>query len=361
MASRVDTPLTETTVNTLNTLTQSFSEGTHPDVKDSGLSKNTLIQLQSALRKFYRYHDDLEVDDQEIVIFRRPTTSVDDRDMFSREEIEAMRDEIDNPRDRCLFELFVNTGQRVRAIQTLRIKDVDVENGVFYLNTDENGLKGADKNGQKRPLLGAKRAVHDWLQFHPTGDPDDFLITALASSNVMPKGKKLHQTTINKILKDIADEAGVNKEVHAHQFRHFFVTVAKRDYGLDNDTIKHLIGHAADSKIMETTYAHLTDDDYIQNAEVGAGIREPEEPETLTPDICPTCDTQLDPEAKACSACGTVFAPDAQSAQATVQETVQDSKEDADSLEEYRSLDKLERMVNENPELLDVLEEMVDD
>ena len=95
--------------------------------------------------------------------------------------------------------------------------------------------------------------------------------------------------------------------------------------GLDNDTIKHLIGHAAGSNIMETSYAHLNDDDYIKKAEVGAGLRDPEDATTLTPNICPTCDTQLDPSAKACPGCGVVFAPDAKSVEDQIQDDIKRS------------------------------------
>jgi len=41
------------------------------------------------------------------------------------------------------------------------------------------------------------------------------------------------------------------------------VTVAKRDYRLDNDTIKHLVYQQPDSKVIETTYSHLSDDDFV--------------------------------------------------------------------------------------------------
>jgi len=350
VATRAQTPLTELTADEINQLMQSVRLGEHPSVKDSGLSTNTLIQHQSALRKFYRHHD-FACDPESVVIFDSPDTTVDERDMFSRDEIQDMRDVIDNPRDRCLFELLINTGQRIRAIQTLRIKDVDTDEGVFWLNTEADGLKGAEKNGNKRPLLGAKRAVYDWLQYHPTGEPEDYLITGRPSSAKSDPGGMLHQTTFGRILKGIANEAEVSKKPNPHQFRHFFVTVAIRDYDLDNDTVKHLIGHSADSKVLETTYSHLTDDDYIEAAEIGAGLKEPEESDTLTPQICPTCDTQLEPTAKACGGCGTVFAPDAQDALDTIEENKQDVLEDADSVAEVRDSDKVERILRENPEL----------
>lgn len=330
VATRAQTPLAELTADEINQLMQSVRLGEHPSVKDSGLSTNTLIQQQSALRKFYRYHN-FPADPESVLIFDSPDTSVDERDMFTREEIQAMRDVIDNPRDRCLFELLINTGQRIRAIQTLRIKDVDTDNGVFWLNTEVDGLKGAKKNGNKRPLLGAKRAVYDWLQYHPTGESADYLITGRPSSAKSDPGSQLHQTTFNRILKNIAEEAGVDKPPNPHNFRHVFVTLCKRDYNLDNDTIKHLIGHAADSKVMETTYSHLTDEDHIEAAEVAAGIKEEEEDDApLTPQICPTCSEQLQNGAAACPSCGTLFSPSAKSVQDELQEDMKKEYRDAD-------------------------------
>jgi len=361
VGTRTQTPLIAITADDINQLMKSMKMGSHPSVKASGLSTNTLIQQQSALRKFYRYHD-FDIEEDSIVIFDKPSSTVDERDMFTREEIQAMRDVINNPRDKCLFELLINTGQRIRAIQTLRIKDVDTDDGVFWLNTEADGLKGAEKNGYKRPLLGAKRPVYDWLQFHPTNEPEDYLITGRPSSAKSEKGGMLHQTTFNRVLKGIAEEAGVTKPPNPHNFRHFFVTVAKRDYGLDNDTIKHLIGHAPDSKVMETTYSHLTDDDYIKAAEVGAGLREEEHSDTLTPQICPTCDTQLEPTAKACEGCGTVFAPDAQDALDTIEDNTTQGMKEADTPEEALSADMFRRIAKENPEqAVEMLNELGDD
>lgn len=357
VSTRSDRPLVEATVQDLNQLMTDCREGDVPGVKDSGLSKNTLSQHQSALRKFYRYHADLGVNPEEIVLLRPERKSVDERDMFTREEIEAMRDVITNPRDRCIFELLVNTGQRVRVIQTLRVKDVKPNeggSGVFYLNDEIDGLKGADKNGKKRPLLGAKRAVYDWLQYHPTGNPDDYLITIRPSANRGTPGETLHQTTIGGILKRIAEDADIDdwkNRSNAHLFRHHFVTVAKRDYDLDNDTIKHLIGHSPDSRVMETTYQHLTDEDYINRVEVATGDKEPEESGNLTPSVCPTCGENLTPGAKACPGCGTVFAPDAKAVKEQVEDDLWDDKSEAEGAEED-AVDELKKLLRDNPGLL---------
>ena len=86
---------------------------------------------------------------------------------------------------------------------------------------------------------------------------------------------------------------------------------------MDDSTIKHFIGHGSDSTVMETTYQHLSDDDYTAKAERAMGLREAEEASPLTPDICPTCGDQL---AKACEGCGAVFTPDAKDTEEQVDE-----------------------------------------
>ena len=147
-------------------------------------------------------------------------------------------------------------------------------------------------------------------------------------------------------LRKIADRAGVDKPPNPHNFRHYFVTTCKRDYGMDDATIKHLIGHGQGSRIMETTYQHLNDEDHIEAAEVAAGIREEEDESPLTPQVCPTCAEQLDPGAKACPGCGTVFAPNAKTVEDEIQDDMKQSykqtdPEDTDTQEKLDTLDNL--------------------
>ncbi|SDX85651.1 tyrosine-type recombinase/integrase [Halobellus clavatus] len=319
------------------------------------LANQTVRQRQAGAIKFYRYHGDkTEVDPDDIPLTDKGDTSVNERDMFSREEVQKMREACSNTRDRCLLELLLYTGQRIRVIQTLRLKDIDLDENVYYLNTDELGLKGAEKSGRKRPLLGATKAVREWIKNHPTGEPDDYLITHLPSAtNTSEKGSYLSSPAIWDRLRRIAEEAEVDKPSNAHNFRHYFVTVCHREYDMDISTIKHLIGHSADSVVMESTYSHLTDDDHIQHArEAAQGVgKDPEEPEgSLTPDVCPTCDENLPPAAKACPACGMVFTPDAKATQEQIQDDMYESEGQAQG-EEEEAIDELKKVLDENPAL----------
>jgi methionyl-tRNA synthetase len=120
---------------------------------------------------------------------------------------------------------------------------------------------------------------------------------------------------------------------------------------MDNSTIKHLIGHGPDSTVMETTYQHLSDDDYIAKAERAMGLREEQEVSPLTPDVCPTCGNHLGSDAKACEGCGAIFTPDAKAAEEQIDEDLWESKGKADTDEEQSAVDELKQLLDENPEL----------
>lgn len=128
---------------------------------------------------------------------------------------------------------------------------------------------------------------------------------------------------------------------------------------MDPATVKHLIGHGADSTVMESTYQHLTDDDHIEAARraTDAG-REPSEPEgTLTPETCPTCNDPLPNDAKACPRCGTVFTPDAKGAKDRLEDDTTETMVDADDRDVRNAAKELKELVDDNPELLEVLME----
>jgi len=349
-AKRLNVSLLEATTEQINKFMEKQLER---------VSKATVQLYQCAIASFYRFlnesdkHPDSELNPEKITIVQTEPTKVSEQDVFTKEDIEDMREVIPNDRDRAIFEIALNTGQRIRAIQSLRVKDVKPQEGVFYLNDSVNGLKGADKQSRKRPLLGARKPCLDWLKKHPTSDnPDSAFITRLPQyAERYELGESLSAQHINKRLRIIGEKAGIDKPTNVHKFRHSFVTIAKRDYGLDDSTIKFIIGHAKDSSVMETTYSHLTAEDHISKAEVGAGIKEPEQQSTLTPDICPTCYENLSPEDKACPTCGEVFTPDAKATKQQIEENVYDDKGEAEGQEE-EALDKLKELLEENPELV---------
>lgn len=350
----------------LNHLMDDIRQGRASTVKDEGLATGTVKNFQTALRRFYEWLDNGVAKEEIVISYPDRDSSVDERDILTKEEIQAIREVTTHPRDRAFIDMLLYTGQRLSALLNLRIQDInpdDGPSGTFYLNTEAGDLKGASG---KRPLLYAQKAVRDWLNKHPCqDDPDAYFFTTKYEwdGRDIEAGSRMDDSSIYKLLQRIGRDAGVpDRKMNAHNFRHTFVTICKREYDMDNDTIKRLIGHEEGSNIMETTYSHLTDEDVIAAAERATDLRDDEPESSLTPEVCDVCGERIEKQdAKACPSCGTVFTPDARSVQQGLEGGVQDLKEEAEDVEEYSRLDKLERMVRENPELLDLLEDLADE
>lgn len=320
-----DTTLSDADADVINELMKDSRTGVHPDVKDGGFANNTIRNQQCCCRRFYRYHEHLGVEPTDINLTKGDGTYLDPVDMLRKEEIGQIREVADHPRDLALFDILLYTGQRNTAVRSLRIKDVDLQAGVYRLNTDADGLKGADKHGTKRPLLGAVGSIRAWLNSHPFPDtPDAYLITPLPDFSTPDPHRMVSTNTLNYALKNMKRDASIDKPLTAHTLRHNFVTLAKREYGIDDSTVKYLIGHRPESQVMETTYAHLSDDDFLHSAEESAGICDPANISSLSPDEC-HCGASLSANAKACERCGTVYTPDAYTARLHIAEGMQET------------------------------------
>jgi integrase/recombinase XerD len=344
--------LTEANADEMNELFDDMVTGRNPGVKDGGLTKGSVKGYQSVARKFYEYHGGIEKSD--IALFTNTESPVDERDIFDKEDIQSIREAASHPRDAALVDLLLYTGQRLSAILNLRLKDIDLDDGTFYLNEEGGDLKGA--NG-KRPLLYAEKSVRDWYNSHPCkGDRDAYFITHKYNWENKPydAGERLDSSSVHRQLQRIGEAADVDKPMNAHNFRHSFVTICKRDYGMDNDTIKRLIGHRPDSNIMEKVYAHLTDDDVIDAAERATGLKEEEPESPLTPDVCDVCGEPVPMDtAKACPSCGIAFTPDAKQAQREVQQDIGAAKALAD---DELSDEELEEIANDDAILAKLIE-----
>jgi len=291
LAQESDEPLSEMSANELNDHVTTVS-------KRRGWSDNTLTQYQSATKLLAEH---LGEDREDISINSTGQgNDIDPRDILTPDEFHDLRQATTNMRDKALVDLLGYTGQRISMIQQLKIEDIDVESGVWYVPESAKGLKGADEVGKKRPLLAARRSVADWIENHPTGNDGDYLLTSLAHISNSESGDMVAKNSLRKALKRTADRADVEKDVNPHAFRHYFVTIAKKRYDMEDSTVKHIIGHGEGSNIMETTYQHLGDDYHIEEAEKAFGMWDESEEEEMAPPVCEDCQRPLRPSAKKC-------------------------------------------------------------
>lgn len=269
-----------------------------------GLAGTTMASYQSALIALYRFHDDLGVDADAIDVDSEPANvRYDEQDLFTADEVWALREACRGSRDRALLELLIYTGQRIGAAVTLRASDVDLADDAVYLNEEyaeeHGGLKGALDRGRRRRLLGAKKPVADWLQYRP-GDTD-WLFVGDPGNAMTAEGDHLSPRAARATLRRIGERAGVDKPVKPHNFRHYAATTLRRDWGWTKDEIKAQLGLSETSTIFETTYSHITDSELIDaGAKKFHGEDDADAETSSTPPVCPSCSELLRPHYLEC-------------------------------------------------------------
>lgn len=357
--------LTTCSTEELKYIIQGFYSGSVDTVKDGGLSDASMSTHVSALRRYYTYHD-FHIEPDDIPTFSASETPVKPADMLTQEEIHAVRDATANPRDKLIVDLLLYTGQRNTALRTLRIKDINLQDGTYRYNDDTSGLKGADDRNSNRPLLGAVGAVRDWINdYHPDPQPDQYLITQQPDHHEVNPADTVAPKLLRNAMNRVQERTDITKPLNPHAMRHNFVTICKRDYDMDDGYIKWLIGHSKGSNVMETTYQHLSDSDYRENVEVAWGIRDAEEQSSMTPQFCPNCKEPLAPAeeplsgtAKACPACGYDLTPDSHSIQEQIDDAMHEHAKWTDSADDKDDADEVRTFIKENKEeILNLLAE----
>lgn len=153
IAKSLDGEPADTTSNELNELMQSHHE-------DKGRSKSTVRSVQYALRRFYRFHNDLGVHLDEISTYRQEGKGFDPDDILKKSELEEIEKAGKNPREKLIVNLLRYTGLRVTALITLRVKDVKTyegDTGQYRLIREATGFKGG--------LITVVRGVRCWVRF----------------------------------------------------------------------------------------------------------------------------------------------------------------------------------------------------
>lgn len=278
--------------------------------KKAGDSTSHVRNIEHAASKFYRFYDN-GVDVDAITVHEFDTTGDngwDERDLLDADERAALRDTVDNARDRAVYHLLLYCGMRNTALRTLRVRDIDLENHEWYFNTSDDGLKHVHSPNEPRPLFQAEKAVRDWLENHPTGEPGHYLITGRPRYTQIDPTEPVTRETVRRCIDQLKKESGVSEPCTPTMLRHNFVSMCRKHPDIDDADIKFYLGHAPGSNVMEETYSHLSSEDHntaghsamgVEGAGDGGGLTEPWDT------TCRNCDRVLAPQEDTCDVCET--------------------------------------------------------
>ncbi len=222
-------------------------------------------------------------------------------DLLSESEVERMLQIADNSRDKAFTLMLYETGARIGEILNVKIKHIVFQDSIGFIM-----LNG--KTGMRRVTVVASVPIlASFIDVHPfKNNPDSFLF--LTKFNRM-EGKKgyapLTYAGANKILKTLAQKAGVKKRIYPHLFRHSSATRAAKF--LTEAQMKTYYGWTGGSD-MPSVYVHMSardTEDAIKRMN-GMATETPQQVKaTITK--CRTCKQNNSPGSKFCNYCGSVL------------------------------------------------------
>lgn len=210
------------------------------DRKKAGLAPASLKLLIVAMRIFFRWlhgRGRIGRDPAESLLLPRMTARLPET--LNEEEAARFIDSIPvktplDHRDRVIAELLYSCGLRVSELTTLRLENLDLEEGFARVTGKGNKTRIVPMGGRARENLQSYLEV---------ARPK--LVTPKTSSEVIlsNRGKRLTTVRIWQILRERARQAGLEEPVYPHRLRHSFATHLLAN-GADLRVIQEMLGHA---------------------------------------------------------------------------------------------------------------------
>lgn len=223
------------------------------------MSKNSQARMISSIRAFFKYlvYDELiPKDPSRLTDFPRKDNYLPT--VLSVSEIERMLNSIpiDKPegqRNKAIIETLYSCGLRVSELVNLKISNI---------NFRQDFLRIKGKGNKERILpLGkmVKKEIKRYLKFYRSNIDiqkkyEDFLF-------LNKKGSSLSRMTVFNIVKQVAADAGIRKNISPHTLRHSFASHLVNG-GADLRSVQDMLGHK--SILTTEIYTHL-DETYLKD------------------------------------------------------------------------------------------------
>lgn len=219
------------------------------ELYDLGIAASSSARILSGIRSFYGY---LEL---EKIVEVNPAEGIDTPKaarklppVLSLEEIEDMiaACDISDPlgiRNSAIIEMLYGSGLRVSELCNLSLQNVRFDDGLLL-------VEGKGSKQRLVPMSGtAVHALKEYLAIRPDAKPGEEGIVFLNK-----RGRRLSRVMVFYIVKELAEAAGVEKNVSPHTLRHSFATHLLEG-GANLRAIQQMLGH--ESIATTEIYLHL--------------------------------------------------------------------------------------------------------
>lgn len=216
------------------------------------IASSTLARKVAAIKSFHRFLS-LEFDCDDISLkLRTPKVSKKLPTVLSIEEISQMISHIetDTPmglRNRAMIEVLYGSGLRISECLDLRTKDIHMNQG--FIDIIGKGNKERIVPMSEESIVWLRKYITEG-RIHFKKIPGDYIF-------VNYEGQPMTRQGAFKLIKTLARQASIDKEISPHTLRHSFATHLL-DQGMDLRMVQELLGH----EDISTTqiYTHIEQD-----------------------------------------------------------------------------------------------------
>jgi integrase/recombinase XerD len=221
-------------------------------VAELGMTQTSQARIISGVRAFYKYCllEDIATKDP-TTLLEAPKLLRQLPDVLSFEEIEAIIARIDlstpeGGRNKAILETLYSCGLRVSEVVNLKLSQ---------LYFDVGFIRVVGKGNKERLVPIGSSAIKyisiykNNIRVHQAVKPGEEDILFLNR-----RGRRLTRVMIFLIIKDLVKQAGINKTISPHTFRHSFATHLVEG-GADLRAVQEMLGH--ESITTTEIYTHL--------------------------------------------------------------------------------------------------------
>lgn len=221
------------------------------ELSELGISPRSQARIVSGIKSFYGFllfSNVIEKDPTELL--ELPKIGLHLPEVLAVEEINAIVDVIDlsvpeGQRNRAIIEMLYGSGLRVSELIEVKLSNIDIEHSFMK-------IEGKGSKQRLVPLSEeTEKQMQLWLlirnEMKIQKGFEDYLF-------LNRRGAKLTRVMIFTIVKQLAQQAGITKNISPHTFRHSFATHLLEG-GANLRVIQQLLGHES---IMTTEiYTHI--------------------------------------------------------------------------------------------------------
>lgn len=216
------------------------------------ISERTQARWISSIKSFFKFLLEEEIrEDNPATLLEGPKLGLYLPDTLSTEDIERITKSIDlstdlGIRNQCMIEVLYGCGLRVSELIDLKISDINFKEGFIK-------VEGKGKKIRFVPLAKyTSKLIKNYIENVRINNKINKKYEDILFLN--SRGSAMSRVIVFIIIKELAEKAGIRKNISPHTFRHSFATHMLQN-GADLRFIQEMLGH---SSITTTEiYTHL--------------------------------------------------------------------------------------------------------